>query len=60
MSEAGATDDQLISVSGHKDRQMLYVYSIAGIKQAIAGMSLRWKYRQDEKAAEAYDVEDAA
>jgi hypothetical protein len=42
----GASDDQLISVSGHTKRQTLSVYSLTEYRKAIEVMQRRWSQRQ--------------
>jgi integrase-like protein len=42
----GASDDQLISVSGHTKRQTLSAYSLTEYRKAIEVMQRRWSQRQ--------------
>lgn len=58
--ETGASDDGLVSVSGHKDRQMLNIYSLKSYKKALAAMKVRWANRENEKAPADDQAEDAA
>jgi hypothetical protein len=41
----GASDDQLISVSGHTKRQTLSVYSLTEYRKALEIMQRRWDRR---------------
>ena len=41
----GASDDQLISVSGHTKRQTLSVYSLTEYRKALEVMQRRWEAR---------------
>lgn len=45
LGDLGATDDELISVSGHTQRQMLNVYSIRSYTRALGIMQRRWSER---------------
>jgi len=33
LGETGASDNELVSVSGHKDRQMLKIYSLTATRR---------------------------
>jgi integrase len=52
LGDLGASDDELVSVSGHADRQMLHVYSVADYERALKAMQRRWKWRGDEEKAD--------
>jgi len=60
LGESGASDDELVSVSGHQDRQMLNTYSLKSYKKAHAAMKARWANRANEKAPADEEAEDAA
>jgi integrase len=45
LGDLGATDDELMSVSGHATRQMLTIYSVRSYKRALAAMQRRWDSR---------------
>lgn len=45
LGRAGATDDELISVTGHSDRTILRVYSMTEYEKALAAMQRRWAQR---------------
>lgn len=45
LGRLGASDDELISVSGHTKRQTLSVYSLAEYQKALRVMQLRWENR---------------
>jgi hypothetical protein len=47
----GASDDQLISVSGHTKRQTLSVYSLTEYRKALEVMQRRWAQRQIKNTA---------
>jgi hypothetical protein len=49
MGESGLTDQQIISLSGHKTRQMVSVYSRATAPLRIGAAAQRLAYRQDRK-----------
>lgn len=44
--DLGASDDELVSVSGHQDRQMLNVYSVKDYERALRVMSRWWEERK--------------
>ncbi|MGH6968691.1 MAG: hypothetical protein ACREEL_13615 [Stellaceae bacterium] len=46
LGDLGATEDELISVSGHRDRQMPNVYSLTSYRRALAAMSRWWEERK--------------
>lgn len=46
LGDLGASEDELISVSGHSDRQMLNVYSIAAYQRAVRALSRWWEERK--------------
>ena len=60
LGETGASDDELVSVSGHKDRQMLNIYSLKSYKKALTAMKARWADRKNEKVPADDQAEDAA
>jgi hypothetical protein len=49
LGDLGATDDELVSVSGHGDRQMLNIYSLSEYKRTLAAMQRRWDWRTDQE-----------
>lgn len=51
FGEAGATDDELMSVSGHLTRQMLQVYSVQTRNKAAEAISKRETWRSNAKSA---------
>jgi hypothetical protein len=50
LGETGASDDELVLVSGHQDRQMLSICSLASYRKALAAMRARWADRENESA----------
>lgn len=60
FGETGASDDELVSVSGHQDRQMLNIYSLRSYKKALIAMKARWANRANKKAAADDQAVDAA
>lgn len=46
LAYLGASDDQLISVSGHSKRQTLSVYSLTEYRKALQVMQRRWEQRK--------------
>jgi integrase len=65
LGDLGASDDELISVSGHGDRQMLNVYSLREYKRALVAMQRRWEWRAEQEKCDAegtieYLAEEAA
>ena len=46
IGDLGASDDELVSVSGHQDRQMLNVYSVKDYERALRAMSRWWEERK--------------
>jgi hypothetical protein len=60
LGETGASDDELVSVSGHQDRQMLNIYSLASYRKALAAMRARWADRENEQVPADDAAEDAA
>lgn len=51
LAKLGASDDQLISVSGHTKRQTLSVYSLTEYDKALDVMQRRWDKRNLTNAA---------
>lgn len=51
LAVLGASDDQLISVSGHTKRQTLSVYSLMEYRKALDIMQRRWAERNQTNAA---------
>ncbi|HVB81212.1 MAG TPA: tyrosine-type recombinase/integrase [Candidatus Binataceae bacterium] len=51
LAVLGASDDQLISVSGHTKRQTLSVYSLTEYRKALDIMQRRWADRNGTNAA---------
>jgi hypothetical protein len=45
LARSGASDDELISVSGHTQRQMLSVYSVREYGKALGAMRRLWDAR---------------
>jgi integrase len=45
LGRAGATDDEMVAVSGHKNRLMLHVYSLAEYEKALRAQAARWALR---------------
>jgi integrase len=60
LGDLGATDDELVSVSGHGDRQMLNIYSLREYKRALAAMQRRWDWRTDQETADREQEETEA
>lgn len=52
FGDSGATDDELISASGHATRQMLNVYSVRDYTCALTAMQRRWAKRGDGEPQE--------
>lgn len=44
MAEAGATDNEILAVSGHKTREMLKIYARTTGAQATHGLEKRWRF----------------
>jgi hypothetical protein len=46
LGDLGATEDELISVGGWRDRQMVSVYSVKSYQRALRAMSRWWEERK--------------
>lgn len=46
LGDLGASDDELISVGGWSDRQMINVYSVAAYQRALKALSRWWEERK--------------
>jgi integrase len=60
LGDLGASDDELMSVSGHTTRQMLSVYSVAAFKRAHRAMQKRWAWRAEQELADQEQEETEA
>lgn len=49
LGAAGATDDELVSMSGHMTREMLSVYSVTALEKAKNAIAKRTKWQKKSK-----------